>query len=68
MEFLNEFQKVVNNVITHMITKVAEEPQGSQCSKQLCEKRQCLLPKLTTQIVSQGKTVLICIKLKKCTF
>ena len=29
MEFMNEFQKAVNEVITHMITKVAEEPQGS---------------------------------------
>ena len=29
MEVLNEFQKTVNDVITHMITKVAEEPQSS---------------------------------------
>ena len=38
MELLNEFQKAVNEVITHMITKVAEEPQGSWHSKQLHEK------------------------------
>ena len=29
MKFLNEFQKAFNEVITHMITKVAEEPMGS---------------------------------------
>ena len=29
MEFLNKFHKMVNDVITHMITKVAEEPEGS---------------------------------------
>ena len=38
-EFLNEFQKAVNKVKTHMITKVVEEPQGSRHSEQLCEKK-----------------------------
>ena len=39
MEFLNVFQKAVNDVITHMITKVAEEPHSPQCSKGLHEKK-----------------------------
>ena len=39
MEFLNEFQKAGNDVITHMLTKVAEEPHGSRSSKWLCEKK-----------------------------
>ena len=38
MEFLNVFPKAVNNVITHMIMKVAEESQSSKCSQQLCVK------------------------------
>ena len=38
MEFLNVFQKAINDVITHMITKVAEEPQSSKHSQQLHEK------------------------------
>ena len=38
MEFLNKHQEAVNNVITHMIMKVAEESQSSKCSQQLCEK------------------------------
>ena len=29
MEFLNKFYKGVNDMITHMITTIAEEPQGS---------------------------------------
>ena len=33
MEFSNIFQKAVNDVITHMIIKVAEEPQSSKHSQ-----------------------------------
>ena len=36
---LNEFQKAINDMMTHMITKVAEEPHISRHSKQLCEKK-----------------------------
>ena len=32
-------------MITHMITKVAEEPHGSRCSKQLHEKKAMPPPK-----------------------
>ena len=39
MEFLNEFHKAINDMTTHMITKVAEKPHSSRCSKQLCEKK-----------------------------
>ena len=42
---MNKFQKAVNDMITHMITKVAEEPQGSQCSKQLHEEKAVPPPK-----------------------
>ena len=39
MEFLNVFQKAINDVVTQMIMKVAEEPSSPKCSKQLCEKK-----------------------------
>ena len=45
MEFLNVFQKAVNNMITHMITQVAEEPQSSKHSQQLHEKKVMPPPK-----------------------
>ena len=49
MEFLNKFHKVINEVITHMITEVAEEPEGSQHSRQLCNKKAMPPPKTTEQ-------------------
>ena len=67
MEFLNEFQKAVNDVTTHMITKVMEEPQGSQHSKQLYEKKAMPSSKTINTTISQGKTVLLRIKHKKWT-
>ena len=39
MEFLNVFQKAINNMITQTITKVAEEPSSPKHSKRLCEKK-----------------------------
>ena len=39
MEFLNVFQKAINNMITHMTMKVAEEPPSPKHNKQLCEKK-----------------------------
>ena len=33
IEFLNVFQKAINNMITHMIMKVAEEPPSPKRSK-----------------------------------
>ena len=45
MEFLNKFQKAINDMITHMITKVAEEPYGSRHSKPLHEKKAMPPPK-----------------------
>ena len=64
---------MIDDVITHMISEVAEElasssmTNGSQHSRQLHEKKAMPPPKLPTQIVLQGKTVLIHIKLKKWT-
>ena len=39
MEFLNIFQKAVNDMITQMIMKVAEELLSPKCSRQLHEKK-----------------------------
>ena len=39
MEFLNVFQKAVNDMITQMIMKVAEELSSPKRSKRLCEKK-----------------------------
>ena len=39
MEFLNIFQKAVNDMITQMITKVAEEPLSPKHSKRLHKKK-----------------------------
>ena len=50
MKFLNEFQKAVNNMITHMITKVVEEHQGSWHIKQLGEKRAMTPPKTSHKV------------------
>ena len=58
MEFLNEFQKAVNDVITYMITKVVEKPQGSQHSKQLCEKKAMPPPKTNgTSSVTRSNSI-----------
>ena len=46
-EFLNKFHKAINDVITHMISEVAEGPKGSWHSKQLHEKKAILSPKTT---------------------
>ena len=46
VEFLNEFQKAVINMISHMITKDMEEPHSSKCSKKLHEKKAMPPPKM----------------------
>ena len=57
MEFLNTFQKVIGNMITQLITKVAEEPSTLKCSKRLCEKKSVAQPSKvndTNSIVRQN--------------
>ena len=46
VEFLNEFQKAIINMISHMITKYAEEPHSSKHSKKLCEKKAMPPPRM----------------------
>ena len=37
IEFMNKFCQVINDRITHLISEIAKEPEGSQHSKQLHE-------------------------------
>ena len=55
MEFLNEFHKAVNDMITHMIKKVAEEPHGYRHSKWLCEKKAMPPPPKTNDMNSVAR-------------
>ena len=52
MEFLNIFQKAINNMISQMNTKVAEEPLSPQHSKQLREKKAMPPPPKTNDTYS----------------
>ena len=61
MEFLNLFQKAVNDMITHLITKVAEEPQSSKHSQQLREKKAMPPPKTNnTNSIARQNSIDLC--------